>query len=258
VSHRRSALAAACACALALLTPVAAQAAGGGVSPLLFEREFVVELSGRLTTTFTHPRSYGFTDCSGREWTEGHEEELLTFRSRRPVRIGAVAHGTGDVSFIRTDSEVIDIGVPAGGSLTRDVRWTRGREAGTCGGEQPGVVDLGDDCGTKMVDYDVALDVHKGGLAIVPHAAREAPPDMEVFHDCRVLRPSRAEDGGWDDVRGRISARQLWHGTKAVTVKGTRTWTEPFSAGSKDSSTMTTSFTVRLTPVARKGARRKT
>jgi hypothetical protein len=216
-----------------------------------------VQLSGRLETTFTHPRSYGYTDCSGREWTEGSEKELLTFRSRRPVRIGAVALGSGDVSFIRTDSDRIDIGVPAGGSLTRDVRWTRGREAGSCGGEQPGVADLGDDCGSKMVDYAVALDVQKGRLAIVPHAGDDAPADMEVFHDCRVLRPSRVEDGGWDDVRGAISTRRLWHGTTAITVKGTRTWTEPFSEGSRDTSTMTTSFTVKLTPVARKGARRR-
>jgi hypothetical protein len=255
VPHRNAATV--IACASALLIPGPAQAAGGP-SKLLFEREFVVTLSAKVDTVFDQPKRYGAQNCSGKEWTMVHEEEHWSFASRQRVgRLGAVDLGNGSVSFLRTDVDDLGSGVPAGGSITRDQRITTGKEGGECGGGRPAAVDVGDDCGTKMVDYQVALELVAGKLAVKPHPDPEAPSDQGVFFDCGLMYPQRAVGGGWSYVQARVDRKAFWHGTKPLRLKASKTFTErPFETTPALSLTKT-SWTVTLKPVLGKHAGRK-
>jgi hypothetical protein len=247
----------AAACVPALLITVPAQAAGG-VSSLLFEREFQVELSARSTTDMVMPKHGLYADCQGQRWESATEKEVWSLKSRRPVRVGAVRGGNGTVTFIRTDAgeAAVESGIPAGGSVTRDSRFTRGTEPGTCGPGSPPVTDVGDDCGTKMVGYAVNLEVVAGRLWLNPSTEPGVPADQAGFRDCGISRAFGMGDGDvFRTAAARLSLDAFWRGRRTLVVRGSRTRTEVLSETTGTKTTTTTTFTVRLKPLARQRRR---
>jgi hypothetical protein len=150
-------------CVVALLTLAAVPATGApkqgipGMKSVRYLATF--ELEGK--STWKRPPHNYLTDCYHRYWNSGDGEEVLSMKTRRPVRVlfyrppGAMAGmiaGTWDPAEVLTSS-----GHKLGGKWTRrrvDRGWW---ESGECGGDS-GEYPMGDDdCGTRLPNWLVHL-----------------------------------------------------------------------------------------------------
>jgi hypothetical protein len=230
------------AAAVAALAPAGAAEAAPQKSA-----KFVAYVSGKQETTWNVPRYATYRDCQGQRYTEGEGRELVTFRSRKPMRILVYKNGAYG-PFVRYGTwsrfgGSLSTGIHTTGKAERTGRTVHSIEPSVChDAGDPTSEDTGPyDCGSRPFEPVVHLNWSGDRLEL---STLDLFP--EPFENCPLYVPAGVDQQDITKIGQRYPARAVFDRSQGlVEVLGRKTFTAKI-AHDHGTATTTVTWKVRL------------
>jgi hypothetical protein len=206
--------------AAAALAAVAAAPASAAKTPT-----FTASLKATFETSWNMPAFVTGESCFRRNISYGFGEESWTITSRGKSKITAGLVGVPGKKTVRLDGYVNARGTHtrSGGNRTR---W----EPGKCGGDA-GVLEREDDCGTRMPEYEVALNADKGKVTLNPLHADHMAREKLTFDDCYLSVADGLTEDVFPTMTDKLSKAAIYGTQRTLTLKGNERWNQVFYPG---------------------------
>jgi hypothetical protein len=220
---------------LATTTAAVAQPAAAQVR----HARFLVIFDGTVHTVWNYPRSQVAQDCYRTSWYQANGEETWHVASTGENRVLMTGNGVATQFHIGNWSENGDdgstrTGLKAKGQVNRSRTDTRSFTAGTCGVLQEPWQDPPpkQDCGTRLVNYEVELAGFGRAVAITPDVLTDGQNGVREklgYDNCGLVTPNNVLEGAWPAATGRITFKgkpmnNYWGKQKTFTATGHESW----------------------------------
>jgi hypothetical protein len=199
-----------------------------------------------------------YETCFDTFWVEGRGSETWNVRSKGAQKV--LAFQTGSTPWLQIGSYTLgdlkaQSSVGAKGEVTRSGGLQDTVTAGTCGvGPAHPAEPKEDDCGTRLVSYEISLNLNKGELTPDVLLAGNGVRERTGFETCRLFAPPNVTPGSWPAASGKLPSKLLFGARKAFTVRGHDAWTGEVPP-SKGSTTTTIDWKLTFTPVKKRARR---
>lgn len=239
------------AAAVALVT-----AGGAGAAPT---KAYNVTFKGTVQTDWNLPKYKPYETCFDTFWKEGRGSETWNVRSKGAQKV--LAYQLGTTPWLQVGSWTLGdtkarSSLDAKGEVARSGGFVSTVTAGTCGvGPAHPAEPVPDDCGTRLVNYDVSLNLNKGELTPDVLLGENGVREKTGFDTCTLVAPPNVTPGSWPAASGKLPTAKLLGARKAFTVKGHDSWTGEVPP-SKGSTTTTIDWQLTFTPAKKAGRRR--
>ena len=223
-SRLRPLLAAVLLLGIALSIPQSASAAG------LRQAKFLVSFDGTVKTAWDLPRFQTYADCFDTIWMEGSGSETWHVHSTGANRMIAFDNGVATQFSFGSWTMNADTGLTglrAKGERDRHGGYKTTYTAGTCGvgggTEDP---PRPDDCGTRLVNYEIPLSILKGELTPDVLANGNGVREKTDYTACDLVAPKNVLAGSWPAAGGKLSRKTLFGSQRSIVVDGHDAWSD--------------------------------
>jgi hypothetical protein len=246
---------------LATTTAAVAQPAAAQVR----HARFLVKFDGTVHTVWSYPRSQVAQDCYRTSWYQANGEETWHVASTGENRVLMTSNGVATQLHIGNWSEDGDdgstrTGLVAKGQITRSRTDTTSFTAGTCGVLQEPWQDPPpkQDCGTRLVNYEVELAGFGRAVAITPDVLTDGQNGVREklgYDNCALVTPSNVLAGTWPAATGAIKAkgkalRHYFGRERSFTATAHQSWDGKLAVpGGDETSTTTIDWKLTFTRV---------
>ena len=206
------------AAALALAACTAAAAQPAAAKTVSYNASF----ESTFTTKWNMPAFLTGGSCSRKNYSRGSGEETWTMKTRKAQRVTVTLPIRGGALF----GAPIDLNGVHKRSGGTEVFW----HPGDCGGAS-GVQPTTNDCGTRLPEYELNMDVFGTKVEPNPLTAGHMRREKLHFADCELRMPKGLTAGSWPKVRVNLPLAQLRAGKRSVVISGSQKWGDTFNAG---------------------------
>lgn len=202
----------ACACVAAAVAPATAPAAAKPAKTKT--AKFLVSVQATQVTTWNEPQHDQYRDCQGQRWTRGGGEEVVAFRTKKPVR-ALITLASGRPPSVKLGTwKRLSPGsyfLPAIGRVERVGEKVYGIEPSVCFDDGPTEWNTGPyDCGQRSASFHAYLNWTTDRLGLNANAGIGTIPR---FENCPLYTASRVAEAGFTDetLSDPFPAKDLFH-----------------------------------------------
>jgi hypothetical protein len=200
----------------------------------LSQARFTATFDATYKTEWKEPKFFLGGSCFRRNFRSGTGSETWQVRSKPGAKVLAFDNGYATQmqfgSFtMNADTDIL--GIPAKGIITRANDTIQSWTGGDCGGDsgvQPQPADK--DCGTRLVEQEVAITVNRGELTPDVTLHGNGVREKTGFEHCSLPQATVLNAGTWPAVSAKISKKLLFGGQKTIELTGKDQWKETLTS----------------------------
>lgn len=190
--------------------------------------KFTLTYEGTLTTTWNLPRYVVPANCYTRAWEHGDGKETWRIRTRGPQKVQVTQASPTLVFFLAGWGLAGNGSIQAGGLISRDAHMASGFDPGPCGGPTGIDPPRPTDCGDRLPSYSLNIGYLNRSLSVQPFPTNAITNQHIAYATCILPTADDVVQGQWPSgVNGRLTRSQIFGRARTLTVRGSRTWSEP-------------------------------